>query len=76
MRLFAALEVPEAIKYEINAWWQLAYPRLGPDLWRAVLPHQWHMTLAFYGDVAATMQMIWPRCLPFVQMHHHGCTSV
>ncbi|EAU55856.1 2'-5' RNA ligase [Mariprofundus ferrooxydans] len=52
MRLFAALEVPEAIKYEINAWWQLAYPRLGPDLWRAVLPHQWHMTLAFYGDVS------------------------
>lgn len=52
MRLFAALEIPEDVKQEISLWWQLIYPRLGSDLWRAVLPHQWHMTLAFYGDVS------------------------
>jgi len=53
MRLFAAMELPEAITDEISQWWLQARYHLDPDLWRPVKPHQWHITLAFYGDVSA-----------------------
>ncbi len=51
MRLFAALETPYAITEELNAWWQEAATHLHPGDWRDVPTRNWHLTLAFYGDV-------------------------
>jgi 2'-5' RNA ligase len=51
MRLFAALETPYAITEEINAWWQEAATHLALGDWRDVPTKNWHLTLAFYGDV-------------------------
>jgi len=53
MRLFTALELPEAITDEICLWWLQARYHLDPDQWRPIKPHRWHITLAFYGDVSA-----------------------
>jgi len=52
MRLFAAIELPEAVIDELHDWWRQAVPALDADDWRPVSPHLWHMTLAFYGDVS------------------------
>jgi len=51
MRLFAALETPDEIAEEIDAWWQGAATHLEPGDWRDVPIKNWHVTLAFYGDV-------------------------
>jgi len=51
VRLFAALETPFDIAEEINAWWQEAVTHLAPGDWRDVPMKNWHVTLAFYGDV-------------------------
>jgi len=52
MRLFAAIEMPEAVIDEIAAWWQGACLRLPAGEWRDAPKQNWHLTLAFYGDVA------------------------
>ncbi|MDQ6972564.1 MAG: RNA 2',3'-cyclic phosphodiesterase [Mariprofundaceae bacterium] len=51
MRLFAALDVPEEVCDEIAAWWAAACVYLPVMDWRDVPRHNWHLTLAFYGDV-------------------------
>jgi len=51
MRLFAALEPPFDIAEEIDFWWQEAVTHLEPGDWRDVPMKNWHVTLAFYGDV-------------------------
>ena len=51
MRLFAALETPFEIAEEIDAWWQEAATHLPAGDWRDVPMKNWHVTLAFYGDV-------------------------
>lgn len=51
MRVFAALDVPDEITEEIDAWWQEAVTHLEPGDWRDVPVRNWHLTLAFYGDV-------------------------
>jgi len=52
MRLFVAIEIPQAVKDQIDCWWENTQTHLDADLWRVVSPHLWHLTLAFYGDVA------------------------
>jgi len=52
MRLFVAIELPQPVKDQISCWWENTQAHLESDLWRPVSPHLWHMTLAFYGDVA------------------------
>jgi len=51
MRLFAAVELPEDVRQEIAAWWTAASLHLPDGEWRDVVPRNWHVTLAFYGDV-------------------------
>ncbi len=51
MRLFAALDTPYDVAEEIDAWWQEAVTHLEPGDWRDVPMKNWHVTLAFYGDV-------------------------
>ncbi len=51
MRLFAALDTPYAVTEELNVWWQEAATHLAPGDWRDVPTKNWHLTLAFYGDV-------------------------
>ena len=51
MRLFAALDLPDDIRHEIAAWWTAACAHLPAAGWRDVPKHNWHVTLAFYGDV-------------------------
>ena len=52
MRLFAAIETPDFVKDELTDWWYEVRVHLPESDWRAVAPHLWHLTLAFYGDVA------------------------
>ena len=52
MRLFAALELPEPVRRGLYEWWSDAREALDPGAWRYLSAHQWHLTLAFYGDVA------------------------
>jgi len=51
MRLFAALDTPYTICEEIHAWWLEAAGQLPMGDWRDVPIKNWHLTLAFYGDV-------------------------
>ncbi len=51
MRLFTALDVPDDIRQEIAAWWVAAGVLLPVGDWRDVAGRNWHVTLAFYGDV-------------------------
>jgi len=53
MRLFAALELPNHVVDRLQAWWLEASAVLSPADWRAVPPHLWHLTLAFYGEFSA-----------------------
>jgi len=52
MRLFAALELSDDVRYAIDDWWQQACSHLDENDWRYVPSHLWHVTLAFYGDVS------------------------
>ncbi len=54
MRLFAALDTPYDIAEKIDAWWQEAATLLEPGDWRDVPMKNWHVTLAFYGDVVGS----------------------
>jgi len=51
MRVFAALEMPHDVAGEIEEWWREAAAYIEPDDWRHVPSRNWHVTLAFYGDV-------------------------
>ncbi len=51
MRLFAAFALPDEIGEEIAAWWTAARVHLESWGWRSVPPENWHVTLAFYGEV-------------------------
>ncbi len=51
MRLFAAIEIPEPVIDEIAAWWQDACLHLPAGEWRDIPKQNWHLTLAFFGDV-------------------------
>ncbi|MDQ6960174.1 MAG: RNA 2',3'-cyclic phosphodiesterase [Mariprofundaceae bacterium] len=51
MRLFAAIEMPESVIDEIAAWWQGACLHLPAAEWRDIPKQNWHLTLAFFGDV-------------------------
>lgn len=45
-----AVDVPEAQRAHLEA--AVASAKLRPDALRLVAPEHWHLTLAFYGDVA------------------------
>lgn len=51
MRLFAALDPCDDVRDEIAAWWSAACVHLPAGEWRDVPRRNWHLTLAFYGDV-------------------------
>ena len=51
MRLFVAIEMPESVIDEIAAWWQGACLYLPASEWRDLPNRNWHLTLAFFGDV-------------------------
>lgn len=51
MRLFAALELPAEVAGELHAWWESAAADYPPAVWRDVPPRNWHLTLAFFGEV-------------------------
>ena len=51
MRLFAALDLPVAVAEELHAWWESANADYPPAVWRDVPPRNWHLTLAFFGEV-------------------------
>jgi 2'-5' RNA ligase len=52
MRLFAALDISDDVTSSLSDWWEGACIHLDAKDWRHVPPHHWHLTLAFYGDVA------------------------
>jgi 2'-5' RNA ligase len=54
MRLFAALDIPDHVRESLSDWWEDACMHLDAKDWRHVAPHRWHLTLAFYGDVAGS----------------------
>ena len=49
MRLFVALELPEAVRRELRSHCDAVLPRLAGL--RVTDPHLWHVTLSFYGEV-------------------------
>jgi len=51
MRLFAAIELPESVIDEIAAWWQGACLQLPATEWRDIPKQNWHLTMAFFGDL-------------------------
>jgi len=51
MRLFAAIEMPESVINEISTWWQGACLHLPAAEWRDIPKQNWHLTLAFFGDM-------------------------
>lgn len=52
MRIFAALELPEDILDAIGDWWMQASLHLDAGAWREIPRENWHLTLAFYGEVS------------------------
>ncbi len=51
MRLFAALDLSEEASEELALWWQQAGLQLHASEWRFVPRENWHLTLAFYGEI-------------------------
>ncbi len=51
MRLFAAIRPPEEVLDEIAEWWVAASVHLDALGWRELPRENWHLTLAFYGEV-------------------------
>lgn len=51
MRLFAALSLPPAAREAIGVWWVEACTLLPAREWRDIPGENWHLTLAFFGDV-------------------------
>jgi len=54
MLLFAAIEIPEYVRDELAVWWSEASLYLPVNEWRDVAQRNWHMTLAFYGEVSGS----------------------
>jgi len=54
MRLFAAIEIPEHVCNELATWWTEASLHLPAGEWRDVALRNWHMTLAFYGEMSGS----------------------
>ena len=52
MRLFAALDIPFHVRETLAEWWQKAALALDADDWRLMPERNWHLTLAFYGEVS------------------------
>ncbi|TLS67850.1 RNA 2',3'-cyclic phosphodiesterase [Mariprofundus erugo] len=52
MRLFAAVEISPDVEAELAEWWLLAGKHFDPQYWRQVKPAGWHLTLAYFGEVA------------------------
>jgi len=52
VRLFAALDLPEEALDQAAAWWSAACVHLPAGQWRDVPKRNWHLTLAFYGDIS------------------------
>jgi len=51
MRLFVAIEIPEHVRQELASWWTEASLCLPDNEWRDIPTQNWHVTLAFYGQV-------------------------
>jgi len=52
MRLFVAIWPPQECVEELAAWWTGASVHLEGWGWRDVPKENWHLTLAFYGEVS------------------------
>jgi len=51
MRVFAALDLPDEVLAEAAAWHAAACAHLPAGQWRDIPSRNWHLTLAFYGEV-------------------------
>jgi 2'-5' RNA ligase len=51
VRLFAALELSESALEAASAWWREAKPYLVTNRLREMPRENWHLTLAFFGEV-------------------------
>lgn len=51
MRLFAALDLSDDAREALAEWWLEASAYLEVTDWRDVPSRNWHLTLAFFGDV-------------------------
>lgn len=51
MRLFAALDISEEVRDALAEWWLEASAWFDVDDWRDVPSRNWHLTLAFFGNV-------------------------
>ncbi len=52
MRLFVALEIPLHVREALVEWQRQAMEVLNPHAWRVIPERNWHLTLAFYGEVS------------------------
>ncbi len=55
MRLFTAIELPDAVLESLSSWQPEVAALLPADQWRLTRPATWHLTLAFYGDVRGSV---------------------
>jgi len=51
LRLFTALTIPEDVLDAIERWWTTARHALPRHRWRLVPRENWHLTLAFHGEI-------------------------
>lgn len=51
MRVFVALDLPEEVTEAVASWWTAACLHLPASDWRDVPKGNWHITLAFFGEV-------------------------
>ncbi len=51
LRLFTALTIPEDVLDTIESWWKSARHALPRRDWRLLPRENWHLTLAFYGEI-------------------------
>ncbi len=51
LRLFAALTIPSDVLDAIGQWWETARHALPRRGWRPIPRENWHLTMAFYGEI-------------------------